>query len=150
MLETKAFDLATTLVQEKMIDAEKVAHVQNSNPLEHALLVLTKTGYNAVPVLDFHGKFEGIISKSNILEAMFGVEKIEVEKLEEKTVSDCMDREIPTLLIDDTIEQALHELIDYNFVCVVDEDQQMQGIITRRQLLKEYRNEYYRTRNKSK
>ncbi|MDQ0350436.1 CBS-domain-containing membrane protein [Alkalibacillus filiformis] len=149
MLDTKEFDLATTLVQEKMIDAEKVAHVQNSNPLEHALLVLTKTGYNAVPVLDFHGKFEGIISKSNILEAMFGVEKIEVEQLEEKTVSDCMDHEIPTLLIDDTIEQALHELIDYNFVCVVDEDQQMQGIITRRQLLKEYRNEYYRTRNKS-
>ncbi|MDV2582299.1 cyclic-di-AMP-binding protein CbpB [Alkalibacillus haloalkaliphilus] len=149
MLDTKEFDLATTLVKEKMIDAEKVAHVQNSNPLEHALLVLTKTGYNAVPVLDFHGKFEGIISKSNILEAMFGVEKIEVEQLEKKTVSDCMDREIPTLLIDDTIEQALHELIDYNFVCVVDEDQQMQGIITRRQLLKEYRNEYYRTRNKS-
>ncbi|GAA0453079.1 cyclic-di-AMP-binding protein CbpB [Alkalibacillus silvisoli] len=149
MLEAKEFDLTTTLVKEMMIDAEKVAHVQNKNPLEHALLVLTKTGYNAVPVLDFHGKFEGIISKSNILEAMFGVEKIEVEKLEENTVGDCMDHEVPTLLVHDTMEQALHELIDYNFVCVVDEDQQMQGIVTRRQLLKQYRNEFYRSQNKA-
>ncbi|NIK13329.1 cyclic-di-AMP-binding protein CbpB [Alkalibacillus almallahensis] len=149
MLEAKEFDLATTLVKDMMVDAEKVAHVQNSNPLEHALLVLTKTGYNAVPVLDFHGIFEGVISKSNIIEAMFGLERIELERLDSQTVMDVMNDEAPRLHINDTLEEALHELIDYNFVCVVDDDEIMQGIITRRQLLKQYRNEYYQSRQKS-
>ncbi|MET3681975.1 CBS domain-containing protein [Alkalibacillus flavidus] len=149
MIEEKEFDLATTLVKDMMVDGEKVAHVQNSNPLEHALLVLTKTGYNAVPVLDFQGTFEGVISKSDIIEAMFGVERIELEKLETLTVVDVMDAEAPRLLMDDTLEAALHELINYNFVCVVDEDGEMQGIITRRQLLKEYRNDFYQSRQKS-
>ncbi|WP_411955324.1 cyclic-di-AMP-binding protein CbpB [Alkalibacillus sp. S2W] len=149
MLEAKEFDLATTLVKDMMVDAEKVAHVQNSNPLEHALLVLTKTGYNAVPVLDFHGIFEGVISKSDIIEAMFGLERIELERLDSQTVMDVMNDEAPRLHINDTLEEALHELIDYNFVCVVDDDEIMQGIITRRQLLKQYRNEYYQSRQKS-
>ncbi|MDQ0160073.1 cyclic-di-AMP-binding protein CbpB [Alkalibacillus salilacus] len=149
MLEAKEFDLATTLVKDMMVDAEKVAHVQNSNPLEHALLVLTKTGYNAVPVLDFHGIFEGVISKSNIIEAMFGLERIELERLDSQTVMDVMNDQAPRLHINDTLEEALHELIDYNFVCVVDDDEVMQGIITRRQLLKQYRNEYYKSRQKS-
>ncbi|WP_188205638.1 cyclic-di-AMP-binding protein CbpB [Alkalibacillus aidingensis] len=148
MLETKEFDLSTTLVEEMMIDAEKVAHVQVNNPLEHALLVLTKTGYNAVPVLDFHGIFQGIISKSNILETMFGVEEIEVKRLEEKNVGDVMDQSIPTLHLHDSMEQALHVLIDHTFICVVDFDQQMVGILTRRQILKQFRNQYYRLQNK--
>ena len=34
-----------------MIPSERVAHVQIGNNLEHALLVLTKSGYTAIPVL---------------------------------------------------------------------------------------------------
>lgn len=51
MLNVTEFDLTQKLVNEYMIDSDKVAHVQLNNPLKHALLVLTKTGYNAVPVL---------------------------------------------------------------------------------------------------
>ncbi|PKR78465.1 CBS domain-containing protein [Halalkalibacillus sediminis] len=146
MLSTKDFDLETTTVQEMMIDADKVAHVQLQNPLEHALLVLAKTGYNAVPVLDLNSRFCGIISKSNIIEAMFGVERIEVEQLNEKIVKDAMDQDIPTLHEEDTLEKALHVLIDYTFVCVIDQQQQMTGILTRRQMLKQFRNQYYQQR----
>ncbi len=39
------------LVKDLMISSEKVAHVQIGNSLEHALLVLVKSGYSAIPVL---------------------------------------------------------------------------------------------------
>lgn len=39
-------------VKELMIPSERVAHVQVGNNLEHALLVLTKSGYSSIPVLD--------------------------------------------------------------------------------------------------
>ncbi|MGM8214305.1 cyclic-di-AMP-binding protein CbpB [Bacillaceae bacterium W0354] len=144
MIDLSGLNLSTTTVSELMIDSEKVIHVQLKNPLEHALLVLTKTGYNSVPVLDLQSKFCGIISKSNIIEEMFGVESIEVSRLSELKVEEVMERNIPTLREDDTLEKALHVLINYTFVCVVNEEQKMKGILTRREILKQLRNHFYR------
>ncbi|GEL76046.1 cyclic-di-AMP-binding protein CbpB [Tenuibacillus multivorans] len=148
MLDLSNFDLSSIPVKDSMIDAEIVAHVQLQNPLEHALLVLTKTGYNAVPVLDLESKFCGIISKSNIVEEMFGIEQIEVSRLHEKKVEDVMESDVPTITEQDSLEKALHILINYSFVCVVDEEEKMQGIYTRREILKQIRNEFYRQQSK--
>ncbi|WP_279401937.1 CBS domain-containing protein [Piscibacillus salipiscarius] len=109
--------------------------------------MLTKTGYNAVPVLDLDGKFCGIISKSDIVEAMFGIEKIEVEQLYSKTVEDVMNVDIPTVHVSDSLENVLHVLIDYSFACVLDDRERMVGIYTRREMLKQLRNEYYQQRS---
>lgn len=49
MIEIEPTQLLESTVAEHMIDADKVAHVQIGNNLEHALLVLTKTGYTAIP-----------------------------------------------------------------------------------------------------
>ena len=46
-------------IRNLMIASERVAHVQVGNSLEHALLVLTKSGYTAIPVLDPHYKLHG-------------------------------------------------------------------------------------------
>ena len=54
-------NLLTTHLQKLMIPSEKVAHVQVGNSLEHALLVLTKSGYTAIPILDPHYKLHGLI-----------------------------------------------------------------------------------------
>lgn len=45
-------------IAELVISAEKVAHVQSGNNAEHALLVLTKTGYSSVPVLDVKYRYK--------------------------------------------------------------------------------------------
>ena len=42
MIEIEPAQLLESTVAEHMIDADKVAHVQIGNNLEHALLVLTK------------------------------------------------------------------------------------------------------------
>src|SRR5690625_5523389 len=55
------------IIGDLMIPSEKVAHVQLNNPLEHALLVLIKSGYSAVPVLDTSFKLVGTIGKTAIL-----------------------------------------------------------------------------------
>ena len=69
--ESKLTDIS---VAELMIPSEKVAHVQINNPLEHALLVLVKSGYSAVPVLDTSYKLVGMISKTVILNEILGIE----------------------------------------------------------------------------
>jgi predicted transcriptional regulator len=119
-----------------MIESEKVAHVQIGNNLEHALLVLTKSGYSAIPVLDARFKLHGLISSSGITESILGLERIEFEKLSEIKVESVMMTEIPCLHIEDQFEKALGLLVDHPFLCVEDEEGLFAGIFTRRMLLK--------------
>lgn len=138
MLTSNYSDLLSSSIEEYVISAERVAHVQISNNLEHGLLVLTKSGYTAIPVLDPHYKLYGLISSSMILDAILGLQRIEFEKLEELKVSDVMNADIPRLRLQDTIEIGLEKLIDHPFICVENEDGIFEGILTRRAILKKF------------
>src|SRR5699024_10145145 len=91
----KFLDVLT--VEDLMISSEKVAHVQLNNPLEHAMIVLVKSGYFAVPVLDSSYKLAGSISKTEILDHILGIDRFEVEKLSELTVHEVMDTNIKSI-----------------------------------------------------
>lgn len=127
-------------ISDYIIPAEKVAHVQIGNNLEHALLVLTKSGYSAIPVLDARFKLHGLISSPLITESILGLERIEFEKLSDKKVEDVMQVQIPKIQVDEEFEKALDLLIDYPFLCVEDREGFFEGIFTRRVLLKELKN----------
>src|SRR3954451_19974332 len=98
-------------IRNLMIAAERVAHVQVGNSLEHALLVLTKSGYTAIPVLDPHYKLHGLISTPIIMESILGLERIEYEKLEQKKVEEVMKSSIPRAGISEPISQCLDLLV---------------------------------------
>ncbi len=122
-------------VQDLMVPAERVAHVQIGNSLEHALLVLTKSGYTAIPVLDPHFRLHGLISTPIIMDSILGLERIEFEQLEEKKVEQAMNQAIPRIPLSSTLEEALGHLVDHPFLCVVDEKGLFEGILTRRAVL---------------
>lgn len=130
-------------VEDLMIEAEKVAHVQLNNPLDHALLVLVKSGYSAVPVLDVEYKLVGSISKTVILDQILGLERFEVERLSELKVHEVMEEEIVSIPSDATFIEGLKSVIDSPFICVVDPDGFFAGILTRRAILKLLEREYY-------
>ncbi|WP_062197709.1 cyclic-di-AMP-binding protein CbpB [Massilibacterium senegalense] len=130
-------------IQDLMIESDKVAHVQLNNPLEHALLVLVKSGYSAVPVLDPSYRLHGIISKTMILDALLGMERIEFEKLDDLLVSDVMNASIPRLTSQSSLSNVLESVVDYPFVCVEDEEKRLTGIVTRRNILLKLRNEWW-------
>lgn len=139
--EDKQLDEIT--VGDLMISSEKVAHVQLNNPLEHALLVLVRSGYFAVPVLDPDFKLAGSIDKTVILDQILGIERYEVERLSELKVHEVM-RDIVSIKKDARFIDGLKAVIDSPFVCVVDENGLFEGILTRRAILKTLKREYYR------
>lgn len=130
-------------ISDWVIPADKVAHVQIGNPLEHALLVLIKTGYSAIPVLDSSYRLKGLISKTLILDFALGLERIEFEKLEDHSVEEVMRTDVPCLKEEEDILKALKLTIDHTFLCIVDEDQYFQGILPRSAILK-FLNHYLR------
>ncbi|MBM7716997.1 cyclic-di-AMP-binding protein CbpB [Siminovitchia sp. FSL H7-0308] len=137
MLSLKSHAFTNPKISDYIIPSEKVAHVQVGNNLEHALLVLTKSGYSAIPVLDARFKLHGLISSAIITESILGLERIEFEKLSDKKVEDVMAVNIPIVLLKDPFEKAVDLLIDHPFLCVLDDEGYFEGIFTRRALLKE-------------
>ncbi|MFX3624056.1 MAG: cyclic-di-AMP-binding protein CbpB [Ectobacillus sp.] len=123
-------------VKDLLISSEKVAHVQIANSLEHALLVLVKSGYSAIPVLDPAYKLHGLISTAMILDRILGLERIEFERLEQMKVAEVMNRDIPRLRLDDSFAEGLDAVINHPFVCVENEEGYFEGILTRRAILK--------------
>ena len=147
MISLQSDELLETTVGHYMIDADKVAHVQIGNNLEHAPLVLTKTGYTAIPVLDPSFRLHGLIGTNMIMDKIFGLERIEFEKLDQLHVEDVMLADIPRLKINDPILKGFGMVINHPFVCAENEDQVFENIFTRRVVLKQL-NKHLRTLNK--
>lgn len=137
MISLQISEFLRAKLDELLIPAERVAHVQIGNNLEHALLVLTKTGYTAVPVLDANFKLHGLISTPLILDHITGLERIQFESLDQSKVEHVMKKEIPRIHSNGHFQKALSLLVDHPFVCVEDSDGFFIGIITRRALLKQ-------------
>ncbi|GGH74109.1 CBS domain-containing protein [Pullulanibacillus pueri] len=135
-------------IMELVIPADKVAHVQSINPLEHALLVLMKTGYSAIPVLDRDSRLQGVISKTLILNNIVGIERIEYEKLGERIVESAMKKNPPLLRVGDDLLSAIKLSIDHAFICIEDDKGIFQGILPRSSLLK-FLNHYLRDISRS-
>ncbi|MDF0480289.1 CBS domain-containing protein [Vagococcus sp. PNs007] len=119
-----------------LIPDEKVAHVMDENPLNHALLVLSKVSYSRIPVLNRKGEIVGLIGLSHIMDAMFDLTEIDPENLNGRLVKDVMDTAIKTITLPYDIEYIMHLLVDHPFVPVVDENNCFAGIVTRREILK--------------
>ncbi|MFC4404733.1 cyclic-di-AMP-binding protein CbpB [Gracilibacillus xinjiangensis] len=130
-------------VSDIMIQADKVAHVQIGNPLEHALLVLVESGYSSVPVLDLDFKYKGTIAKTPILKSVMGIERFEMERLSELKVEAVMHKDQPTIQPETDFLTAIKVVIDHAFACVVDEENFFVGILTRRAILKEVNKSLY-------
>ncbi|HEY2422186.1 MAG TPA: cyclic-di-AMP-binding protein CbpB [Neobacillus sp.] len=122
-------------IQDLMISSERVAHVQIGNNLEHALLVLTKSGYTAIPVLDPDYRLHGLISTPIIMDSILGLERIEFEQLEEKHVEEVMKQNVPRVKITASLLSCIDLLVNHPFLCVETEDGFFGGILPRSTVL---------------
>lgn len=122
-------------IKDLMIPADDVAHVLLDNSLEHALLVLIRSGYSAVPVLDLHFRIHGLISKTLILDSILGTERIEYEKLNDRTVQEAMNTSVPRLKEHESFFRALELSINNPFICIEDDEGMFLGLLTRRSIL---------------
>lgn len=143
MLSINNKDFLKMPIKEFIISSEKVAHVQSGNSAEHALLVLTRTGYSSIPVLDAKFHLQGLLSIKMITESILGLERIEYDRLGSISVNEVMDTNVAYLNVEETFQKALDLVIDHAFLCVVDDEGTFVGILTRRVILKQLKKYIY-------
>jgi predicted transcriptional regulator len=143
MISVTSRDFLDMQIEEFIISSEKVAHVQMGNSAEHALLVLTKTGYSSIPVLDTKYRLKGLVSTQMITDAILGLDHIEYERLPDLKVDLLMQSPVPSIHINEKFKKGLDLLINHPFLCVVDDEETFVGILTRRVVLKQLKKHIY-------
>lgn len=133
----------TKLIKEEpghfLVPASRIAFVEADNPLYHAFLILTKVKYAKIPVLDHDNHVVGLISLAMITNKMLTTDDISIEPLSTLQVKDVMQTDFPKLKEDNTeIETQLNMLLNHNFIAVINQDNQFQGLITRREWIKTF------------
>lgn len=121
-----------------LIPGDKVASVQEDNPLTHAFLLLTKVRYSKIPVLDGESHLLGLLTMPMITDRMIELMDLSFDPLKDLTVKDVMQTEFDTIKTTADMDLALHLLVDNPFVPVVDEQNVFRGILTRREMMKAF------------
>ncbi len=143
MISVTSRDFLDMQIEEFIISSEKVAHVQLGNSAEHALLVLTKTGYSSIPVLDTKYRLKGLVSTQMITDAILGLDHIEYERLHDIKVDEVMLQPVPSIHVSEKFKRGLDLLINNPFLCVIDDEETFIGILTRRVVLKQLKKHIY-------
>ncbi|MGI6090202.1 MAG: cyclic-di-AMP-binding protein CbpB [Saccharofermentanales bacterium] len=121
---------------ELILEASSVATVRTENTLLHALMVLSSVGYSSIPVLDNKGHLKGILSLALIINGIKSTENYDWDQLAVRQVREIMETKPPRILPSAELEDILHLLVDYNYLCCVDGKGNFLGIITRKAMFK--------------
>lgn len=123
-----------------MIPASDVATVREDDSLVHAILVLSSSGYQTIPVLDEENRVRGLISISNIVTNTEDLSIFDEEKLAQIKVENVMNQMVPILFDNYNLEDVLRLIINNNFICITHKNGYFLGIIPRKIILERFTN----------
>ena len=121
-----------------MIPASDVAVVNENDSLLHAVLVLSNSGYQTIPVIDDNNCIRGLISISYIVRSFDNLSLFYEDKLAKIAVKEVMRQVVPILFDNYEIEEVISLLIDNNFVCITLKNGYFLGIIPRKVVLERF------------
>lgn len=118
-----------------LIDASRCVTVRDENTLLHALLLLSNSGFGQIPVLNHDQMLMGIISTPMIINAIKDNVHYNWDDLDTKKITEALSTNVGKVTEPIELEDVLHEMVDHNFVCVVDSSGRFRGMITRKEIL---------------
>jgi CBS domain-containing protein len=131
----------------------EVAFLYDDFTLRQGLETMWHNGYTAIPVLTRDNKYIGTVTEGDFLWLLINDEKQELHKTDMKDMEDRKIRDAiifdknPSVHITATIEELLLRAMDQNFIPVVDDRDYFIGIVTRRDIIKHFYEEFIKKGN---
>ena len=106
--------------------------------LGHALRVIHKNGYQAVPVINRKGEYVGTVTEGDFLWNLIQDYHMDMEAMRNVRVESLRKKwDYKAVSIEANIAELDQYIMDQNFVPVVDGRNVFIGIVTRKQIIKE-------------
>lgn len=118
-----------------------IKYLNSDDSLREALEVMKSSGYTNLPVINKKGEFEYTLSETDILFKILEDNHFSMRDSEKIKISS-LDRikNYKTISINNNIEDLFNIAIEQNYVPVVDDRNKFIGIVTRRDILKHFKN----------
>ncbi len=113
-----------------------VAFLTMGDSMRQGLEKLRHHGYTALPVIKETGEYAGYISEGDFLRSIFNIGTIDLADLENIAIDEAVHKENFAVRITASMEDLLSNILEHNFVPVVDDRGMFMGIVTRRAILK--------------
>ncbi|MBE6547258.1 MAG: CBS domain-containing protein [Ruminococcaceae bacterium] len=113
-----------------------VAYLTMGDSMRQGLEKLRRHGYTALPVIYENGKYAGFISEGDFLRSLFNIGTIDMRDLEAITIDEAVHKEDFSVRITASMDDLVSNILDHNFVPVVDDRGMFMGIVTRHAVIK--------------
>lgn len=121
----------------------KISTLMEEYTIRQCLEKMKHYGYSAMPVLNEKGEYVGTVSEGDFLWHLLEKGEYSMEAQEEYTLSNIIRVTWNTpIKIDAKLDVVLSQVMDQNFVPVIDDRGMFMGIITRRSVMQYYSNKY--------
>lgn len=116
----------------------QVACLVETMNVRQALEKMKAHGYMAIPLISSNGEYIGTISEGDLLWYIEKNGAFDYRKMEDTKITDLLRKgRAPAVKVDAGIEEVVENIVNYNFIPVVDDRNVLMGIVTRRRVLQE-------------
>ena len=116
----------------------EVACLNEKMNVRQAIEKMRAHGYRVIPLISKHGEYLGTISEGDILWHIVDEEDYDLEELESVMITDLLRKDYAhPVKVDAGIDELAEQIVNANFVPVVDDRNVLMGIVTRRRVLQE-------------
>ena len=121
-----------------LLPKSEVTYVEQEDTVGHALRVIHKNGYQAVPVINRKGQYVGTVTEGDFLWNLIQEYHMDMEAMRNVRVESLYKRwDYKAVSIEANIAELDQYIMDQNFVPVVDGRNVFIGIVTRKHIIKE-------------
>lgn len=114
-----------------------VAFLYDDETMRSGLIKLKKCGYTALPVINREGLYVGTVSEGDFLRVMLENHLYSDEAREDYIISDLIRKGWnPPLKVTAPMDELLLQVMEQNFLPIVDDRGCFAGIVTRRDIIK--------------
>ncbi len=118
----------------------EVNYLYDDNTMIKGLEKMRKHSYTAIPVIDRSGKYIGTVAQGDFLWKLVDLGSVRNAATDSVTVKDLIDaNKNQALTTSASVDDVLERAMDQNFVPVVDDRGMFIGIVTRRDILRYFR-----------
>lgn len=118
-----------------LIPKSQVTYLTEGSSFRQGMEKLHRHGYTAIPVISREGKYLGSISEGDFLWNIMSMGSLDPYDLEEASIDDIISDRTPPVRVTTPIPDLWEQVLDQNFVPVVDDRDMFVGIVTRRSVM---------------
>ena len=116
-----------------MIPKALTVFLRETDTVRQGLEIMLHHGYTALPVLDGKNGYAGSITEGDLLRYIMKIESTDRHRMEDASIGSIMRRDFcPAITIDAEEKEVISAIANQNFVPIVDSQNAMCGILTRR------------------